>query len=248
MIAGFPMYDRPEMVGANDRYWSLIRDALSDRRIAAPDRLTRGIDEWKLWLHPELVLAQTCGLPYRIRLHGNVRLVATPIYDLPCEPGYYFSVIIARADDSRSAPAEFDGARLAFNGQCSQSGWAAPLEWASRNGIGFGTTIPTGSHAASSLAVAEGRADLAAIDALNWNMMKRWDSHAADLREVARTIPTPALPYICANGSDGNRIWQAMRDAEAELRPEDRITLGLRGITRISPDRYLEVANPPQGK
>ncbi len=239
MIAGLPMYDRPETFGANDRLWSLTKDALADRRVPAPDRLTRGIDPWTLWHRPDLVLAQTCGLPYRTGLHGKVELVATPVQDLPCEPGFYFSEIVTRMDDPRSTPAEFDNARLAVNEQCSQSGWAAPRQWAAVNGISFGEILLTGSHSASSHAVAEGQSDLAAIDALTWKMIERWDAHAAGLRVVARTEPTPTLPYISARGSDSDLISRALDDAISELSEGDRAILGLNGITRISWERYF---------
>ncbi len=239
MIAGLPMYDRPETVGANDRLWSLARDALADHSITAPDHLSRDMEPWTLWRRHDLVLSQTCGLPYRKHLHDKVELVATPVHDLPCEPGFYFSEIVARVDDPRSTPEDFDGASLAVNDRCSQSGWAAPLEWAGRHGIGFGKTIYTGSHGASSVKVAERCADLAAIDALTWKMIMRWDAHARHLRVVAHTSPTPALPYISAMEGDGALIRRALRVAIAELREEDRGTLGLAGITRISSERYL---------
>ena len=95
MIAALPMYDRPETAAATDRYWGLIRDGLRAREIEAPDDLTRTDDLWTLWQSPDLVLAQTCGLPFRARLHGQVQLVGTPDFGLPgCAPGYYNSVII----------------------------------------------------------------------------------------------------------------------------------------------------------
>ncbi len=64
MIAALPMYDRPELTGATDRYWALIRDGLRARGVDAPDTLWRGEDDlMALWLAPDLVLAQTGGLP-----------------------------------------------------------------------------------------------------------------------------------------------------------------------------------------
>jgi len=245
VIAGLPLYDRPETFGANDRLWSLIREALSVRGIAAPELLTRGIDLWTLWQSSDLVLAQICGLPYRTRLHGKVRLVATPAHDLPCEPGYYFSEIVVRNDDVRSTPMEFDGCRIAINDRCSQSGWAAPMEWANRNGIRFGKALFTGSHAASCRAVARGRAEMAAVDAVSWTMIKRWDHSATRLRTIARTTPTPALPYITAIDGNDDLIRQALRDAISGLRSRDRLILGLNGVVRISPERYLEIADAP---
>jgi hypothetical protein len=65
VIAALPMYDRPETRAATDRFWELTRDALSLRGIDAPEALTRDRDPWDIWQAPDLVLAQTCGLPYR---------------------------------------------------------------------------------------------------------------------------------------------------------------------------------------
>ncbi|MFN3646541.1 MAG: hypothetical protein ACK4S2_08505, partial [Gemmobacter sp.] len=70
MQASLPMYDRPEVQAANDRLWAGIRDRLRAAGLAAPETLVRG--RWPLWDHwtaPDLVLSQTCGLPYRSRLH-----------------------------------------------------------------------------------------------------------------------------------------------------------------------------------
>ena len=66
--------------------------------------------------------------------------------------------------------------------------------------------MESGGHQASALAVAEGRADFAALDALTWIMLQRYDSFAADLVEVDRTDPTPALPYITAMGRDAKPL------------------------------------------
>ncbi|MCX8955299.1 hypothetical protein OU790_17900, partial [Ruegeria sp. NA] len=73
MIAMLGMYDMPEVQAANDRFWGLIRAHLG----YGPEQLTRDADVWQVWLDPELVLAQTCGMPYRTRLHGRVQLVGT---------------------------------------------------------------------------------------------------------------------------------------------------------------------------
>ena len=95
--------------------------------------------------------------------------------------------------------------------------------------------------------MAEGHADLAAIDAVTWMMIERWDTHAATLRVLARTTPTPALPYITAMGTDSDLIYEGLGEAIAELHSDDRAILGLSGIVRVSPDRYLKVSTPPLG-
>jgi ABC-type phosphate/phosphonate transport system substrate-binding protein len=240
------MYDRAETAGANDRFWALVAAGLHARGLDAPDALTRGdAAYWAAWRDPSLVLSQTCGFPYRAKLHDQVALVATPDYGIEgCPAGYYASVFVARADDARTLP-EFRTARFAYNEGLSQSGWAAPQNHAATMGFQFHPNLETGAHRLSALAVAEGRADLAAIDALTWRMIQRWEPMAAKLREVARTAPTPGLPFIAAKGADTEAVFQALVTAVDRLSPEDRDALSLRGIVRIAAERYLAVPIPP---
>jgi ABC-type phosphate/phosphonate transport system substrate-binding protein len=245
MIASLPMYDWPGVAGANDRLWSRMRDALRDAGIAAPEALTRGGDLWDHWRAPDLVLSQTCGLPYRARLHGRVTLVATPDYGVEgCPPGHYCSVVVARADDSRTGLAAFAGARLAVNDPLSQSGWGAVA--ADAAALGLVPVGPTGGHRFSALAVAEGRADLAAIDAVTWRSVTRFEPWSARLRPVARTAPTPGLPWIAAAGADAAAMRAALIPAIAALAPEDRAALGLRGLVAIPAADYLAHPVPPE--
>ena len=246
MIASLGMYDRPETMAANDRLWALVRDGLLARGLAAPEALTRGAGAyWQAWEDPALVLSQTCGFPYRAKLHDKVTLIASPDYGLEgCPPGYYCSVFVARADDARRLP-EFRGARFAYNEGLSQSGWAAAQNHAATMGFAFALLVETGSHRGSALAVAEGRADLACLDALTWRLLQRWEPAVATLREVARTAPTPALPYIAAKGADAEATFAALEAAVAQLSPDDRDALSLRGVVRIAAARYLAVPFPP---
>lgn len=241
MIASLGMYDMAPMQAANDRYWALIAEAL-DVRVP----LTRGAGAyWDAWQSPELILSQTCGYPYRARLHDRVTLVGTPEYGLPgCAPGYYCSVFVARKDDPRDGLAAFDGARFAYNEPLSQSGWAAPQTHAQGLGIHLPPTLQTGGHALSAAAVAEGRADIAALDALTWALLQR-HAPALPLREVAHTTPTPGLPYITAKHRDPAPIAAAIRDAIAALSPDDRETLHLKGLVTIPSASYLAVPIPP---
>lgn len=245
MIASLGMYDRAETAAANDRLWAGIRDGLRARGIAAPEALTRGDGAyWPAWQAPDLVLSQTCGFPYRARLHGQVTLIGTPDYSLPdCPPGHYRSVFVVRADDPRGL-ADFDGLPMAYNEALSQSGWAAPQNHAAAIGLRLRAGLCTGGHRLSALAVAEGRADLAALDAVTWEMLRRWEPAATRLRVVEATAPTPGLPYIAAPGADAGAAFAAVAGAIAGLSAEDRDTLLLRGLVRIAPEAYLAVPTP----
>jgi hypothetical protein len=239
-LAALPMYDRPETREATDRFWAAIRDALRAGGTSAPETLSRDADLWALWQNPDLVLAQTCGLPFRARLHPSVRLVATPDFALPgCPPGHYNSVILGRPGAWPAQP------RPAINDPLSQSGWAALHAWAAAEGLTLGPAMLTGAHAASAAAVAQGAADICAIDAQTWRLMQRAGA-APPLSERARTPPTPGLPYITAAARDPAPIRRALDAALAALAAEDARALGLAGLATIPAATYLAQPIPPK--
>lgn len=247
MIASLGMYDRPECQPANDRYWALIRDGLRARGLNAPDALTRGENAyWPAWTSAKLVLSQTCGFPFRATLHEKVTLVGTPDFGLEgCDPGYYYSVVVARADDPRCGISAFDRTRFAYNEALSQSGWAAPQTHAARLGLQLRPAVVSGGHALSAKAVAQGDADLAALDAVTWRLITQHDPQlAATLKVVDQTEPTPGLPYITAQGGNRAVLFDVISKAIASMLPEDRATLGLRGLVDIPSARYLAVPTP----
>ena len=246
MIASLMMYARAEHADADARYWASIRVALADRGIAAPARLSNDADAFAVWTAPHLVLSQTCGLPYRTRLKDRVALVGTPDFGVEgCAAGAYRSAIVVRADDPRDTLQAFRDARLAFNQRESQSGFAAIHAEARAEGFWFDHKIETGGHALSARAVAQGQADLAAIDAVTWRFLQRYDPVAADLRVLGWTAPTPGLPYISALDADVAAIRAAVTEAMAALTPADCDTLGLRGLVQIPRSDYLAVPTPP---
>jgi ABC-type phosphate/phosphonate transport system substrate-binding protein len=241
MIAALPMYDRPETAAALDRLWGAVRARLG----SGPDRLTRGEDPWQAWRSPDLLLGQTCGFPFRARLHPRVTLVGTPVHRLDgCAPGEYRSVIVVRTDGP-TALAEAAAGVLACNEALSQSGWAAVHAHLSAAGLSCGRVLRTGAHRASARAVAEGGADFAALDAVSWQMMRRWDGFAARLRVLEATAPTPALPFITAAGRDPAPLTAALEAAIEALDPQDRDTLCLHGLVQVPAAAYLAVPTPP---
>lgn len=246
MIASLGMYDFGAAVAANDRLWALIRTGLRGRGIDAPEALTRGEQAyWDTWQSPDLVLSQTCGYPFRARLHGKVTYVGSPDYGVEgCAPGQYRSVFVARSDDPRESLSDFDGARFAYNEPLSQSGWAAPQVYAGKLGIRLTPTVQTGGHRLSAQAVVEGQADIAALDAVTHALM-RDGGLALGLRVLAVTDPTPGLPFISAIGRDPDPVFDAVSDAIAALAAPDRAVLHLKGLVRIPVEDYLGVPNPP---
>ncbi len=245
MIASFPMYLRPENQAAHEAYWALIRTALADHGIAAPDRLTHDAPIHATWGRADLVVGQICNYPYRTRFADRVTLIGAGDYGLPdAGPGEYYSVLVARVDDPRSDVAAFQGAHFAYNSADSQSGWAAPRLMADATGTAFGSLIETGGHRASARAVADGRADLASIDAVTWSSIARWDAWAENLRVIARTDATPGLSFITAGDVDPAPYLAAMTDALDALPKPDTSVLGLKSIVAIPKARYLALPIP----
>lgn len=245
MQASLPMYDFASVRGATDRFWQAIRAALGK----GPETLTRDGTVWEAWQHPDLLLSQTCGLPYRARLHGKVALIGTPDYGLPgCGPGEYNSVFVARADDPRGALSDFEGAKFAVNSATSQSGWAGPIMDARSKAVSFGEPVKTGAHAASARAVAERQAEIAALDALSWHFLQQEEAFTQGLKVVDATAPTPGLPYITSLNHDADTLFEAIAQAIADLSDADRTALSLKGIVRIPAEDYLAVPTPAPPK
>ena len=242
MIAYLGMYDRPELEKDNDLFWSAIRESLGE----GPQELDRQIDPWQAWQSPDLLLAQTCGCPFRTRLYGEVNLIGTLDYGLEgCPPGHYRSVFVARKGDGTARLRDFDRKCFAYNEGLSQSGWAAPLIHMQDRDILPGSLLESGGHRRSAQAVAEGKADFAALDALSWALMQEYDTFAQELCEVEWTSPTPGLPFITSIKTDPAPLYKAIEQAISDLPSENRQRLHLKGLVLISPSDYLAVPTPP---
>lgn len=246
MIAAFPMYDRPETAAAHDRLWAGVRARLPK----APRRLSRAYDGdlWGLWESPDLLLGVSCGLPLRDRLAGQVQLVGSLVNDLPgCPRGHYFSrIVIPASAPPRPLPA-YARARFAYNQSFSQSGWAAAQNHAAELGFRFENVIETGAHRESARALAEGRADIAVIDAVSWALIREHDLFATRLQVIGNTRPTPGEPVLTARGNDAAALAEALAGAIDALSPKDRAGLHLKGLARpdeVSLEAYLAVPTP----
>lgn len=219
MIAALQMYDWPEVQAETDAFWGRIAAALEDRGIAAPTALERPADLSTPWRAPGLVIGQTCGLPYVSGRCGTARLVARPDYGLDdASDGTYCSVLIARADAPGDLPA-FVGKVAAVNEWGSQSGCNALADAVLDTGQTlpfFGAVALSGGHRSSAAMVADGRADIAAIDAVSWALFKRAEPDAhAGLKIIGRTRTAPALPYITSafNAAQLNEMTAALNAA-----------------------------------
>jgi ABC-type phosphate/phosphonate transport system substrate-binding protein len=247
MIASLMMYLRPELEAAHWRYWAVIRRELARRGIDAPEALSNDADEFDVWNAPDLVLSQTCGMPYRKWLHDKVTLIGTPDFGIEgCPPGYYNSCIVVRADDAREDLRDYASARFTYNQTFSQSGYAAPYALIRPLGFWFANRSQSHGHFRSARAVADRHADIAALDVVSWRLIHKYEPFAAKLRVLARTDPTPGLPYIAGPNADAQTTFDAVSAAIAGLAAADREALGIKGLIAIPKEAYLAVPIPPE--
>lgn len=188
------MYDLPELRQATDEWWrGLARHLGPDM----PLSLTRADDLDRLWADPALAFSQSCGGPLTTAFEDRLVPLATPCYGAAgCDGPHYRSAIIVGIDGSD----EIAGSVIAVNYWGSHSGWTAPAALVAplaRGGSFFRAARLTGSHAESVAAVAAGRADCAAVDAVTYALLARHRPQlVARTRILAWSPPAPGLPYV----------------------------------------------------
>jgi ABC-type phosphate/phosphonate transport system substrate-binding protein len=131
-------------------------------------------------------------------------------------PGCYRSAIVARAADHGGDVVDWLGRRAAVNGLTSLSGWISlRLGLLGALDPWPGEVVVTGSHVASLAAVADGTADVAAIDAVTLGLLRRHRPAALAGLAIVGTGPTiPCLPLVAAGDADAGTV-AALRDALA---------------------------------
>lgn len=202
VIAAFQMYDWPEVQDRHDRFWAKVGAALRARAIAAPEALMRPERLSSPWVRDDLLLGQTCGLPYVAGRCGTSAVVARPCFGVEgAAGGTYTSAIICRTE-ALAPLAAFRGKRAAINEFGSQSGCNALADAVQQAGLDandpfFGDLVISGAHRNSARMVSEGQADIAAIDAVAWALFAELEpERRAALSVVQWTRAMPALPFI----------------------------------------------------
>ncbi|MBB2972416.1 ABC-type phosphate/phosphonate transport system substrate-binding protein [Mesorhizobium sp. RMAD-H1] len=194
----------------------------ADPATLPPDELDLGM----LWRHPNLLVAEACWGPMELGLGSHVSVAGQTDYDgIAGGSGvFYSSVIVARRGEGQPLPPPadgraclpigfFHGRRLAFNEHQSLSGYLA-LERdlkATRASLAiFADMVQTGAHRASIRAVAEGLADVAAIDCKTWALAERFEPAARALHPIGWTAQRKGLPLIHSRTLQINVIVPAL--------------------------------------
>lgn len=158
----------------------------------------------ELWARSDKAAVFMCGLPFS-RATPQPQLLAAPVPAAPefqGQPLYWSEFVVAAQSAHRSLEDTFGG-RIAFTTPESQSGFAAPLRHLREASDGTPlyreVIAPQVTPQAALAAVAEGRADTAAIDAYSVQLLRRFAPElVARVRVVARTEPRPIPPLVAS--------------------------------------------------
>lgn len=191
LVAALPWYDLPATAPwLNNLWYNLRRILASETGLTFAKQLDRERSPSELWQAQNTVLCQCCGPDLFTTQGSDLIVIATPILsNLACEPGRYFSHIVASNTYNLS-----NNARLAVNSPSSWSGHFALRQWLRSANIQESTVVFTGSHRASLEAIVRGQADLAAIDACSFS---HFESHPKNLVIVGQSTEQLAPPFVC---------------------------------------------------
>ena len=247
MIATLPMYDWPELRDANEALWECLRDAFRQFGFDAPKHLSQADENESHWLRSDLMFSQTCGYPFALNLNGQVDLLATPVYDVQgCGKGTYRSAVVVSKNALFQTMESTQGTRLVYNDANSLSGFQCLKPKVGNPNAWFSDLLESGSHRQSAQSVAHGRCDIAAIDAICWAYIQRYDVEVAEqLRVLEWTDEFPALPFISAKSvsKEELELKQLALDFGIQQSSNSCQTkpLLLNGVTTIPIGNYIDL-------
>ncbi len=214
------------------------------RRLGAgwPDRLTWSDDVAALWASPQMLVAQTCGWPLVTALADRVQVIGAFAYDVEGAQGaHYGSAIVATRPGDVG---DFAGATVAVNNPDSLSGWVS-LRCAVPE---YGPVVWTGAHRQSLVALHEGRAELASIDAVSFAHIAHRAPHLTEgMHLVGRGPLVASLPLVAAPDlADADIV--ALREALAAALGDPRLSdtrrdLRIAGFEPLTFDHYRPIAD-----
>jgi ABC-type phosphate/phosphonate transport system substrate-binding protein len=177
-----------------------------------------------------------CGLPYtRVRDAGApIEPLAAPVPEGEDACVYRADLLVAPGA-SETAPEQLRGARVAFNGDDSLSGWVMPRQALRELGIdpdGY-VWVRTGSHHNSLRALLRGEVEAAPIDSTVLALELRADAALEALHRIARLGRMPSPPVALVGGDA--ELAESLREALTGLEQssEGRAALELGAIQRF---------------
>jgi ABC-type phosphate/phosphonate transport system substrate-binding protein len=226
------MYDIIEIRHAHDALWMGIARHFRKQGLKhVPRRLVHDQPVCSLWSNKNLFMSQCCGYDIIHSYKHRLKVLASPWFDAPgCSKGNYSSAIVVPTDSTYDDVTEMAGKVAVVNGPESHSGMNALFSLVSphsRNNKFFAEIKISGSHSESVALLVEGKADVASVDCITYELLRRYRPDAIKgTRQLGLTYSAPAPPYVTAGTADVETV-ERMRNALLDAFEDQNLT-GLR--------------------
>jgi ABC-type phosphate/phosphonate transport system substrate-binding protein len=246
--ASLPLYGLSELREAKAAFWRALR--LEFERLGgehAPEFLDFARPTVPARIEPEMFFSQICGYPLQKLFPARARVLAAPAYDAEdCDGATHCGVFVVHRQSRSGCLADLRGCRFVFGGPHSNSGMNLPRRAIAEIAGGsafFGTAVETESQPGNLELVARGEADATCVDNVTYAYVRRHRPQvAARLRVLARTPPSPSIPFVTARATEPatvERLVRALREvATAQRWAQVRAGLMLRDIVPIDGAAY----------
>jgi hypothetical protein len=202
------MYNLPEMRSGNAALWRAIRTEAErlgvDDLPAELDFARKPVPER---IEPDTVFTQVCGWPLQTIYAGQATVIGIPVYGAAhCAGPTHAGVFVVHRDAAWHSVAELRGCDFVFNSVHSNSGMNLPRRVIAELARGekfFRSVTETHSQPGNLERVARGQADATCVDCVTLAFFTRHRPDIAEqLRELAVTMSTPAIPFVTAAATD----------------------------------------------
>ena len=200
--ASLPMYNLPEMRAVNARFWETLRRLLAEAGMRdLPESLTFDRVPVPERIGPEVLFSQTCGYPLETIFAGQAIRLGAPCYGVPgCDGPTHCGLFIVPAGSPARELHDLRGGAFLFNNRHSNSGMNLPRRALAEIADGrpfFAKVVETGSHPGNLDRVARAEADATAVDNVTYAFWSHYRPEAAaKVRVLAKTPPSPAIPFV----------------------------------------------------
>ena len=205
--------------------------------------------DFNMLRNPQMLLGHTCGYPLMRNLQADCYPICVPLFDVDgCQGKYYSSHIVVAADDRATKLLDCRGMTAAINGQDSNSGMNVLRHAVALLGNTpfFSKVVVSGSHLNSLSAVANGEADVAAIDSVSFAFIKdEWPALVERVKTIGYSEATCGLPLVIPfseqNNPDSRGITEQLNRALSRISDKHRETLHLTGFESVVFEDYQSI-------
>lgn len=205
--ASLPMYNLPEMQADNAAFWLAIRTEAERLGVSGlPQELDFTRKPVPERIEADTVFTQVCGWPLQTIYAGQATVLGVPAYGVPhCDGPTHAGVFVVRRNAQYRTVSDLRGGDFVFNSVHSNSGMNLPRRTIAELADGqpyFGSIAETHSQPGNLARVASGEADATCVDCVTYAFFGRHRPALANqLRVLAATAPTPAIPFVTATAT-----------------------------------------------